>query len=197
MQTSREPILLQPKTPPGRGASPLVIAAVPLTIAFVLWTVLSEGDAEARATPPVAPDLFGPEMPCPFSGEAATFQAQRDEAAGMARLERYPFDATDGVLAVELLRRATACHRAAGVDASAEASRMLALRAQARVERDYRMSRFRLERALANARTRDALIESSWLLSLAGHRGGDWIDWLRNTERALRVRRARPTPRGD
>ena len=191
MQNAREPILLQPKSAPGRGASPVVIAAVPLTIAFVLWTVLSEGDAEARATPPVAPELFGTELPCPFAGEAAGFQAARDEAAGLARLERYPFDARDGIHAVELLRRAAMCHRAAGVDAAAENARMLALRAQARVERDYRMGRFRLERALANRRTSDALIESGWLLDLAGHRSGDWIDWLRDTQRALRGARGR------
>jgi hypothetical protein len=178
-------------TATSKRTSPVLIGAVPLVIAFVAWTLLSDGDAEASSLPPQPPALFGETETCATAGTAAVFEAGRDEAAGRARLERYPFDARDGVVGVVLLRRAAACHRAAGADGAALVAEAEAARAQGQIERDYRMASFRFERALRAGRTRAALAESRWLLAVAGDRPGEWGEWLRDTERALRVRRSK------
>ena len=156
-------------------------------IAGLLWLMSGTEDRPPQR-PSEAPELFaGLAQACPDGPPAAT---QGDEAAqdAFARIQRYPFDAQDGIRAVELLAVAERCYASAGQGADEAAARAQRDRITARIEEDYLAHRVRLERALAQRRVKDALIETRFLRGLIAHLPGTYLDWLGQLDRYLTLK---------
>lgn len=156
----------------------------------VLWLLTHRPEAPLPAmTDARPPGLFAAEQAearCP-EGEPAAAGARADEAADAARAksERYPFAAEDGVSAVELYGLAARCFAAAGRDGEAQRATRERAALVARIEEDYRTRRLGLERALADGRMGQALVEARALLGLLGRRDTPFTTWLRALERQL------------
>lgn len=169
-------------------SAPVLIAFF-VIIPLVGWMLLSDPNTGIDATPAAPPpDMFEEAVSCASSGGSARHHADRDAEAAIAKSERYPFAAQDGVQAVKLYRRAQACYTAVG--ASTEAAQMgregdLMAR---RIDEDYTTHRLRLERSLEQGRLADAVIETRALIELLRHREGDaYLAWLRQLERQLQL----------
>ncbi|HJL14934.1 MAG TPA: FHA domain-containing protein [Sandaracinaceae bacterium LLY-WYZ-13_1] len=176
----------------GQRARPsLVMILAPFILGFALWSILSESDRAAIPEAPSPPALFADERTSCDGGEApARAIAVRDERAGRAMIERYPFDPAEGVQAVARLRHAAACFRAAG-DRESE-SRVTERRTELeeRVRQDYGEARYRLGRALARRDYQAALHQTRRLSALLSDRPGTYQEWLTTLERRLRLRQA-------
>jgi hypothetical protein len=163
----------------------LMFVAVPLAG----WLLLAGPDGDlpdAPGGPP--PPLFDEITACPDRGAAGLHRAQESAEAASHRSERYPFDAQDGVQAVQLYATASACYQAAGRASDATRLRREHDVLARRLEEDYRTHRLRLERALEFQHFEDALVEAKELNSLLRHRQGDpYAQWLELLERRLQL----------
>jgi hypothetical protein len=92
------------------------------------------------------------------------------------------------VSAVELYGLAARCFAAAGRDGDAQRATRERVALVARIEEDYRTRRLGLERALADGRMGQALIEARALLGLVGRRDTPFTSWLRVLERQLSLK---------
>lgn len=118
-------------------------------------------------------------------------QAREKELAASAKQERYPFDPSDGVQALRLLRESQVCYQAAGK--SEDASRMLAdaehWSRQLNIE--YSSLRLRLTLALEQERLADAIDDIRQLQALLAHRSDSpYQQWLAKTRNSLLLRLA-------
>jgi hypothetical protein len=175
-------------------ASPVVLICGVVAAGVLAWTLLDEDpDASIRRAPRVPALIAAETETCTAAGGApAAAQAMRDERAAEAKFDRYPFSPQDGVRAVQLYRRAQACHTAAGDSAMAARAGSRGERVRRKIDEDYATTRFRLSRAITSNRTHDARIETHTLLQLLGDRQDPYVDWLRDLERTLRLREMRP-----
>lgn len=169
-------------------SAPILIAFF-VIVPLVGWMLLSDPDTGIDATPAApAPELFDAEVPCQTSGGTARHQADRDAEAAIAKSERYPFAAQDGVQAVRLYRRAQACYTAVGATTEAEQMRREGEVMEHRIDEDYTTHRLRLDRALRQGRLADAVIETNALIELVRHKEGDpYLEWLRQLARQLQL----------
>ncbi len=169
-------------------STPVLIAFF-VIIPLVGWMLLSDPDTGIDTTPAAPPpELFEANVPCQTTGGTARHYADRDAEAAIAKSERYPFAAQDGVQAVRLYRRAQACYSA--INASEEAQLMghEAEVMEHRIDEDYTTHRLRLERALRQGRLPDALMETRALIELVRHEEGDpYLAWLRQLARQLQL----------
>ncbi|HJL19175.1 MAG TPA: FHA domain-containing protein [Sandaracinaceae bacterium LLY-WYZ-13_1] len=181
-----------PKEKKTEGEAPVskpVLIAFFLIVPIVGWLLLSEPstgiDMEPAAPPPT---LFEETFSCPTSGGTARHRADQDAEAAIAKSERYPFSAQDGVQAVRLYGRAAACYRAVGASEPAGLMEREGDLMKRRIEEDYRTHRLRLERALEQGRLPDALLETRALVELLRHREADpYLAWLRQLARQLQL----------
>lgn len=181
-----------PKEKKAGGEKPV---SAPVMIAFFVivplvgWMLLSDPDTVIDAVPTArAPALFDDAVPCATSGGTARHHADRDAEAAIAKSERYPFAAQDGVQAVRLYRRAESCYRAIGAETEARLMQREGNLMQRRIDEDYTTHKLRLERALEQGRFPDAVIETRALIELLRHREGDaYLTWLRQLERQLQL----------
>jgi hypothetical protein len=169
-------------------SAPVLIAFF-VIIPLVGWLLLSGPNVSIDARPPaVAPPLFDENVACPNASGPARHRADRDAEGAIARSERYPFDAQDGVRAVTLFRRATACYRAVGATQEARLMQREGDLMQRRIEGDYAAHQVRLRRALQQNRLADALLETQALIELLRHREGNgYLTWLRQLSRQLQL----------
>lgn len=176
------------KDPTDKKVSAPVMIAFFIIVPFVGWMLLTEADIGLDLTPSAPPpQLFDEDTECPRSG-SARHRADQDAEAAIAKAERYPFAAQDGVQAVRDFRRARACYRAAGAQREAEIMESEAAAMQARIEEDYLTHRLRLERAIEQQRMPDALLETRALIELLRHKEGDgYLVWLRQLARQLQL----------
>jgi hypothetical protein len=175
-------------------SSPIVLFGGVGMILVLLWVAMDEGGAEIDTAAPSDPlVLFDTEYPCPQTGAGALHRADANSEAALAKSERYPFDATDGVESVRLYREAQSCYATSGVgDAAGEMQREADFM-QRRIEEDYRTHRLRLERTLEMGRNEDALLEVRALELLTSHRAGHpYVQWLDMMDRQLQVVIATP-----
>jgi hypothetical protein len=177
------------KTEGEKPVSAPVLIAFFVAIPLVGWLLLSDPEVGIDATPTAAPPaLFDEVSACETEGGTARHRADRDAEAAIAKAERYPFAAQDGVQAVQLYRRAQACYRA--VNASTEAALMgrEAELMSRRIDEDFRTHKLRLERALAQGRLPDALLETHALQEIFRHRAGHpYVGWLEQLARQLQL----------
>ena len=112
----------------------------------------------------------------------------------LAKSERYPFDAADGLDSVALYDTAYICYQSLGQTASAQ--EMLRERdyMRHRIQEDYDTHRLRLTRGLELERYEDALLEARALLAMVRERGTDhpYVQWLIRMERQLQLLTAVP-----
>lgn len=176
-----------PGTPPVQKVKLSTVVFSAALIAFAGWLFLSpEEDGIPGMTSVAPPPLFPAPPPCPEKDAAAAGPRAREAAdAALAKSQRYPFAAQDGVGAVELYALATACFTVAGRDSESDQARQAGAVLEERIQEDYRTHRLKLERAIQYKRTRQALIETQKLLDLVRHLDHPYTTWLRNMERHL------------
>lgn len=133
-----------------------------------------------------APALFPDERAdCPAEGEVALRRGIQAAERARSKTLRYPFDAREGLSAVELYRAAAPC--LAGTDDGREvAAEEKRLRQQ--IEDDYQILRLHLERSLSEGDWKMAAASSRQLLSLLAARPGAYRDWLLSLQRYLELR---------
>lgn len=175
--------------PPNKMSLSTVLLSAAL-LAFAGWLFLTPDDDGLPGMTSVAPPpLFAAPPTCPEK-EPATAGSRAHEAAeaALAKSQRYPFAAQDGVGAVELYALAAACYTVAGSDGDADLVRQAGASLEERIQEDYRTHRLKLERAIQYKRTRQALIETQKLLDLVKHLNHPYTTWLRNMERHLQLK---------
>lgn len=169
----------------------IVLAVVPL-LGWLLFSETSSGIDLTTASSP--PPLFDPGAECPTGQGTARHNADQTRDIALAKKERYPFASQDGVEAVGLFERAEACYRAVGAEERASEMAREADELRRRIDESYRTHRLRLERALAQRRYNDAVVETRALLELLRHRDGDpYLSWLQRLERQLQLAQNTPS----
>lgn len=181
-----------PKEQKAGGDKPVstpVLIAFFVIIPFVGWMLLSDPDVGIDLTPASAPPpLFDEVTQCTTAGGTARHHADRDAEAAIAKAERYPFAAQDGVQAVRLYRRAQACYAAINAATEAQVMSREAEVLERRIDEDQRTHRLRLDRALRQGRLPDALVETRALIEIYRHREGDaYVAWLHQLARQLQL----------
>jgi hypothetical protein len=169
-------------------SSPVMVLMFVL-IPLVGWLLLSDPQASLPTGPEGAPpELFDEVTECPDSGSQAHHRAKEAAEAASHRAERYPFEAQDGVRAVQLYATAELCYTAAGESGDAARIRREKEALSQRLEEDYRTHRLRLERGLELERWDEALIEAKNLNDLLAHRrDSEYGQWMELLERRLQL----------
>lgn len=172
--------------PPSKVSLSTVLVSASL-IAFAGWLFLTPAeDGIPGMTSAAPPPLFAAPPSCPEKDAAAADPRAREASdAALAKSQRYPFAAQDGIGAVELYAVAAACYTLSGKDTDADQARQAGAALEERIQEDYRTHRLKLERAIQYKRTRQALIETQKLLDLVKHLDHPYTTWLRNMERHL------------
>ena len=175
--------------------NPVILGAAVVGVALLGYIMLG-GDGGAGVSKPRGepPQLFDSvERQCQ-AGDAERSLAQANEFArqAAAKAERMPFRTQDGVEAVGLFANASACFRVAQQNERAQREMTSATQLKDRIEREFLNHRFRLERAIEQERSQDAVVEVRLMLNFLEHRPGEYVTGLRNLERrlALQVDRA-------
>ncbi len=178
------------RKPGDKGVSSPVLVIAFVAIPLVGWMLLSDEEGDLPLDPGApAPELFSDIAPCPDRGDEALHRATEAAEAASHRSERYPFDAQDGVQAVELYAVAQACYQTAGRASDSRRIRRDRDALVRRINEDYRTHRLRLERALLHEHFPDALVEAKELNQLLRHKEGDpYAAWLELLERQLQLR---------
>ncbi len=174
------------------GVSPVLLIAAAVIVPIALYQSFATPAVTAPSrvrTPP--PALFESlQRPCP-QNDPNLLQAAAEENArvALAKAERMPFRTQDGIEAVAYYAQSSSCYRAAGNARAADVAMRQATNLQVRLEDDYRAHQFRMERALEQSRTEDALYETRMLMALVHHRRRDpYYAALQNLERQLTLR---------
>jgi hypothetical protein len=172
--------------------SPVLLVAAAIIIPFALYSSFSpNNNAPPSRMGTEAPALFDDPLAraCPATDPALTRQsAEESTRVALSKAERMPFRMQDGVEAVLYYTQAASCYTAAGDAPSAEQATRRAAGLKNRLEDEYRAHRFRLERALEQARTEDALFEVRMITAMVSHRRGPYRDALAALERQLTLR---------
>ena len=119
----------------------------------------------------------------------AEHQARERELAATAKKERYPFDPSDGVQALRLLRESQVCYQAAGKSDDAARKLADAENWSRQLNSEYSSLRLRLTLALEQERFADAIDDIRKLhafLALSGD--GPYQQWLTRTRKSLQLR---------
>lgn len=140
---------------------------------------------------PQPPELWAaPQNICPHArdrAEALSYARERMAIAD-AKRERRPFHVQDGIQAVPIYETAASCFRAA-VDASnAQLADDSAKYLRRDITDDFRMRRVRLDHALNTEDYVSAQKEVRVLLQFVEGKSGDYVTWLSNLERKLKLK---------
>ncbi|MCS6799507.1 MAG: hypothetical protein NZ898_13455 [Myxococcota bacterium] len=172
----------------GRRTSPVLFLGF-VALPLAAWLLLSDPEmdlAEGPDAPP--PSLFAPEARCPESGSLALARAVELAESASHRADRYPFDAQDGIMAVDLYATAAACFEAAGQPADAERMRRERAVMATRIEEDYRTHRLRRGRARARGGRAAGRRGARALEALLEHRHDDpYASWIAVLGRQLQL----------
>jgi hypothetical protein len=177
-----------------RRTNPLLIAALGAALVVVAWQGAgSAADGDAQGTAVELPSLTPPATPCPEAEPPlATQRARGDELAAHAKQQRYPFDASEGLAALQRLESAAACFDAAGASLDAARTRGERDVFQARLNDDFSALRLRLQLALDHERAADALGAAKAIDELVAPMGETpYRSWLMNVRRRLEQKLAR------
>jgi hypothetical protein len=173
----------------------LLSAVLALGFTAVALVQRNDDDAVGEA-PPVVPELFETTTSCTQPRAAARHHAASLEARALAKNERAPWRAQDGVEAALCLAEARACYELGGDAERAEALTPMLRRWQRKLRTDYQRVRLQLEFSLRRAK--DSLAEEgkvpdsltleirsqvSVLQALLAHREGPYRDWLEKLSR--------------
>lgn len=176
--------------------SPFTLVLVALcAIAGAYYFLMTDPEKGPTAQPTQVPDLWDtPVAACPQSApEQAMARARESAAVADARRERRPFHVQDGVAAVPLYEVASVCFRQGGDQAAAaeSANRAAALRAE--MQQDFRTHRVRLEHLLSVKDWVSSRREVRTLLAYMEGKSGEYVTWLSNLDRNLKLKVGRVT----
>jgi hypothetical protein len=171
----------------------VLVAACALAAAY--YFLMQDEDKGPAAQPTQVPDLWeAPVAACPQNApEQAMARAREAAAVADAKRERRPFHVQDGVAAVPLYEVASVCFKQGGdLGASAESSsRAAALRAE--MQQDFRTHRVRLDHLLSVKDWVASRREVRVLLAYMEGKTGDYVTWLSNLDRNLKLKVGRVT----
>lgn len=178
-------------------SSPLTLILLVLCSGAALSLLFVDDKKIAASTVPTdAPELWGPPIAaCPQRDRAqALALANERYAVADSKRERLPFHVQDGIAAVPLFELASACYAAAGERAASTESAKAAVTIRKELNDDYRTHRVRLEHNLATEDLEAARKEVIILLRFTEGKQGDYVTWLANLDRSLRIKLGRSSP---
>ena len=174
--------------------SPLTYVLVLIALPLAGYVILADDRNDANASPPPqAPELWAsPVTTCsqPEPQKALAFAREKRVVADGKR-ERRPFHVQDGVAAVPLFETAASCFRAGGDADGASDAQAAADQLRLQVNADYRTHRVRLEHALGIDDWKTSQHEVRMLLAFTEGKQGDYVTWLSNLDRKLRIQHGR------
>jgi hypothetical protein len=168
-----------------------IFAFAMLALTAAVYVVTNDGRAAPLAAPPEAPALWSAtdDVSCPrHDAEAAASSAETLRLGASGKRERSPFSPQDGVSAVPLYRRASACLDSIGKPSEAQEAAADAERLRDQMDAQYRIHRVGLERTLIDQDWEGARRHIHVLLSFLGGRSGEYVEWLSNIDRRLQVK---------
>lgn len=174
--------------------SPMTYVLAAIALPLAAYVILDDDGADARASaPPQAPELWGaPETQCPQpNAQKALALAKDKRTIADGKRERRPFHVQDGVAAVPIFEVAAACFKVAGAAEDAKDAADAASQLRSQVNEDYRTHRVRLEHALSVSDWKTAQHEVRVLLAFTDGKPGDYVTWLSNLDRRLRLQHGR------
>jgi hypothetical protein len=172
--------------------SPVMLIALLIMIPAGGYLFLTDDNTGAQEeAKPTPPELWGPPVAqCPHmrdQREAISFGRERMGAAD-AKRERRPFHVQDGIQAVPIYETAAACFRAGNDPASANLAADSAKYLRSEMTDDFRMRRVRLDHDLSVEDYVSAQKEVRVLLQFVEGKQGDYVTWLSNLERKLKLK---------
>lgn len=174
--------------PKEEKVSPVILIAAAVIIPVALYMMFqaptSSTPQRVRTPPPALFDTTARACNETDPTRART-AAEENGRVALAKAERMPFYRQDGIEAVGFYLVAAACSRVAGDAPAADAATRQSAALAARLEDEYRAHQFRLDRALEQHRTEDALFETRMLMAFVRHRRGDYLNALHVLERQL------------
>jgi len=171
--------------------SPIVILALAIIVPLGLYTIIEGDGAEGgpKPSPKQAPELWqAPVASCPYSGGQALAFAREKMTVADAKRERRPFHVQDGVQAVPTYEAAAVCFRAGGDAPSGILAEESAKFLRRDITDDFRTRRVRLDHALTVEDYVSAQREVRVLLQFTEGKSGDYVTWLSNLERKLKLK---------
>jgi hypothetical protein len=174
-----------------KKSNPLTLVALLLLMPAAGYVFLFDdpGDGRTRPPPRAAPELWdAPITACSYSGGQALAFATERMAVADAKRERRPFHVQDGVQAVPIYETAAACFRAGGDPGSAGLADESAKFLRREMNDDFRTRRVRLEHALTIQDYVSAQKEVRVLLQFTEGKSGDYVTWLSNLDRKLKLK---------
>ncbi|HEX7664857.1 MAG TPA: FHA domain-containing protein [Polyangiaceae bacterium] len=177
------------------GSSPLTLVGV-IVVAIGGYFLAFGDEAQTQAAAPRdPPELFGAVIDqCPQRApDQALALAKERNIVADAKRERRPFHVQDGIASVPIYELASACYKVAGdaPDATDTAAAAASLRRE--LNEDYRTHRVRLEHNLQIEDRESSRREVRILLQFTEGKQGDYVTWLSNLERELRLKLGRAT----
>lgn len=174
-----------------KKSSPVTLFALVLMLAGGGYLFLGEDAVDTGPTRPKAqpPELWGaPINACPYVGPQALAFARERMAVADAKRERRPFHVQDGVSAVPIYETAAVCFRAGGDPPSGALAEEASQYLRREMTEDFRTRRVRLDHALATEDYVSAQKEVRVLLQFVEGKSGEWVTWLANLDRKLKLK---------
>lgn len=172
-----------------KGSSKLGIIALFIMLPAAAFLFLDEEAPVETKSAAKPPELWGPPVQaCPHTGPQAIAFGREKIAVADAKRERTPFHVKDGVQAVPIYETAGACFRSGGDMGSAKLADEAGQYLRREINDDFRLRRVRLEHALAIQDYASAQKEVKTLLQFVEGKQGDWVTWLQNLERKLKLK---------
>jgi hypothetical protein len=177
-------------------ASPLtVVLAALCALAGAYYLFAGDEQADNGLQPQQVPDLWeAAAQVCPQSApEQAIARAHEVQQVADARRERRPFHVQDGVAAVPLYELASSCYQRGGDQPRATETANAAAALKAEMQQDFRTHRVRLDHLLTIKDWVSARREVRVLLAYMAGKQGDYVTWLSNLDRQLKLKVGRVT----
>jgi hypothetical protein len=171
--------------------SPLTMIALLILLPAGGYMFLADdaGDGKPGKPPRAAPELWeGTITQCQYAGPQSIAFARERMAVADAKRERRPFHIQDGVKAVPIYEMAAACFRAGGDASSGALADESAKFLRREMNDDFRTRRVRLEHALTVEDYVSAQKEVRVLLQFTEGKSGEYVTWLSNLERKLKIK---------
>jgi hypothetical protein len=177
------------------NTSPLTVILAALCALAAAYYVLSNDEQTEAQQPQQVPELWdSAAAQCPQSQpEQALARAHEVQQVAEARRERRPFHVQDGVAAVPLFEVASACYQRGADQARATETANAAAALKAEMSQDFRTHRVRLDHLLTIKDWVSARREVRVLLAYMDGKQGDYVVWLSNLDRQLKLKVGRVT----
>lgn len=180
-----------------KKSSPVAMIALLLLLGAGGYLFLGDdsGEGAPKAAKLQPPELWtAPVAQCPYPGAQALAFARERMAVADAKRERRPFHVQDGVSAVPVYETAAACFRAGNEPGPGQLAEESAKYLRREMSDDFRTRRVRLDHALTVGDYVSAQKEVRVLLQFLEGKGGDYVTWLQNLDRKLKLEIAAMAP---